>query len=143
MNLQIFTDGGARGNPGPAGIGVVVKDGKKIIFQTSKFIGRATNNVAEYQAMVLALDWLLENQQKLDIKRANFYFDSELLTNQMNGVYRVKAPHLREIYLKAKEKESKLNFAVSYNSLPREKNSEADGLANQAMDTTSGNSGSC
>ncbi len=143
MNLQIFTDGGARGNPGPAGIGVVVKDGKKIIFQASKFIGRTTNNVAEYKAMVLALDWLLENQEKLDLNRIDFYFDSELLTNQMNGIYRVKAPHLREIYLKAKEKESKLGFAVSYHLLPREKNFEADGLANQAMDAALSNNGGC
>jgi ribonuclease HI len=134
VNLQIFTDGGARGNPGPAGVGVVVKQEKKTIFQASKFIGRATNNVAEYQAMILAFDWLLENKDKLSVRRVDFYFDSELLTNQMTGRYRVKAPHLKEIYLQAKRKESLLDCPVFYNSLSREKNSEADGLANQAMD---------
>jgi ribonuclease HI len=134
MNLKIFTDGGARGNPGPAGIGVVVKNGAKVIFQASKFIGKATNNVAEYQAMILALDWLLENEKKLCADRVDFYFDSELLTNQMNGSYRVKAPHLKDLYLQAKKKEAVLSCSVFYNSLPREMNSEADGLANQAMD---------
>ena len=91
MKVIIYTDGGARGNPGPAGIGVVIYDEKKVLLATHKrYIGEATNNQAEYQAVILALEKALE----LGAKRVDFKLDSELVVKQLRGEYKVKNEQL-------------------------------------------------
>ncbi|MDD2807174.1 MAG: ribonuclease HI family protein [Patescibacteria group bacterium] len=124
----VHTDGGARGNPGPAGIGVVIDFNGKII-ELKKYLGEATNNQAEYQAVILALEKLVE----LDVKEADFYLDSELVQRQLSGIYKVKNKDLAPLFVKVwnlKQKFGKLKFTHIY----REDNKQADQLVNQAID---------
>ena len=91
--LLIFTDGGARGNPGPAAIGFIIKDNYgEVLVELGKFIGRATNNVAEYQAVIEALTWLKNNYQRKELSndQIDFFLDSNLVVNQLNGFYKIK-----------------------------------------------------
>ncbi|MDD3679571.1 MAG: ribonuclease HI family protein [Candidatus Shapirobacteria bacterium] len=134
-NLNVFTDGGARGNPGPAGIGIIIKAGQKTIFSHSGYIGQATNNVAEYQALIKAFDWLEKNGQEVaKFNQINCYLDSLLIVAQLSGRYKIKAPHLASLVMIIKNKEEKLPVEIFYHHIPREKNSEADELVNQALD---------
>jgi probable phosphoglycerate mutase len=123
-------DGGSRGNPGPASYGVVVRapDGK-IVFRIGKYVGRVTNNVAEYYGLIGALDYA----QSHDISRLAVRSDSELLVRQMQGRYKVKSPDLRPLHERAQKMARTLaHFEISH--VRRELNSEADELANLAMD---------
>src|SRR6267154_5045595 len=127
-------DGAARGNPGPASYGVVLRrpDGKPLE-SLGKYIGRHTNNVAEYYALIAALDYAAAN----GIKRLRVLSDSQLIVNQMKGLYKVKHPDLRPLHERAKKQAAGLEaFAIQY--IPREQNSEADADANAALDNTSG-----
>jgi ribonuclease HI len=128
--LEIFTDGASRGNPGPAAIGIVFrrKEGEALA-QHCEAIGRATNNVAEYRAVVTALEFC----QKWGIKRVHLKMDSELIARQLLGVYRVKSPELRPLYQQVVFITRGLaEFEVTH--LRREQNAHADALANQALD---------
>lgn len=132
--LIAHTDGGARGNPGPAGYGVVIHDsqGKKIA-GLSQYLGRQTNNFAEYQALIAALEYAVEHGPKA----LRVISDSELLVRQVKGIYKVKEPTLRDLHGRAKELISQLEwFDVEH--VLRGHNREADELANQAMDKGSG-----
>jgi len=131
---RVYTDGGARGNPGPAAVGVVVKDEKgKRIFSQAKAIGRATNNQAEYQALIAALVWL--NKQPSLPARIEFFLDSQLVVSQMKGEYRVKSGAIKPLWRRAKELEFSLRpREISYCLIPRRLNFEADRLLNQALD---------
>lgn len=130
MKLTINTDGGARGNPGPAAIGVVIRDVKnKIVFQAGKCIGETTNNQAEYQAVVFAL----EKAHELGATELEFNLDSELVVKQLNGEYKVKDKNLAEQFLKIWNLQSKFKKVV-YRHVYREKNKEADELVNKALD---------
>jgi len=132
--LIIKTDGGARGNPGPAAIGVFVCDseGKEIV-RFGRKIGETTNNVAEYQAVIGALDWVLKNEPgKFD--GARFYLDSSLVVNQLNGLFKVKENHLRELIIKIKLLEQEIGGNVSYHFIPRSENRVADALVNASLD---------
>ena len=133
MNIIIFTDGGARGNPGPAGAGAVVYQGKKKIAEVSAYLGERTNNWAEYEALILALD---ATQKALGKKIPNVAvnMDSELIVKQMKGEYRVKDPALKEQYAKVRALIQKSFPTISFTHIPREQNGEADKLANDAMD---------
>ena len=124
------TDGAARGNPGPAGAGVFVSDraGNSLLEDTC-YLGETTNNVAEYEALLLGLRRLVE----LAPSRATVRLDSELIVKQLNGLYQVKSPHLKPLYLKAKQLLSRLE-TVRVVHVRREKNREADALANRAID---------
>ncbi len=127
-------DGAARGNPGPASYGVVVRrpDGKPLE-SLGKYIGRHTNNVAEYYALIAALDYAAAN----GIKRLRVYSDSQLIVNQMKGLYKVKHPDLRPLQERAKKQALSLEaFTIQY--IPREQNREADAAANAALDNTGG-----
>jgi len=137
MKYKIFTDGGSRGNPGPAAIGAVVFDleGGKKIFEISKCIGSATNNVAEYSAIEAALDWVLEQGDSASI---DFFLDSELVQRQLSGVYKVKDPILRQIFLRIRSKIVGLKGQVTFAHVRREFNAEADALLNQALDKDAG-----
>lgn len=134
--INVFTDGGARGNPGPAGIGVfVVNEKNDVLFKLGKKIGETTNNIAEYKAVIAALSWLLEQKDLLEKEnKINFFLDSLLLVSQINGLFKVKSPHLQNLFFEVKEIQSKLDAVVTYSHIPREKNKEADKLVNFALD---------
>ncbi len=134
MKLLIFTDGGARGNPGPAAVGVVIKDQEKILAQIAKRIGETTNNVAEYTAVVEALEWIKNNFQSPD-SNFQFFLDSKLVVNQLNGLFKIKDGKLRELLFKIRELEAETKGNISYTLIPREKNFWADRLVNQALDS--------
>ncbi len=134
--IHIFTDGGARGNPGPAAIGVYIEDanGTKLA-GIGKTIGIATNNTAEYKAVIEALDWLLTNKAIFpESVKILFFLDSLLVCSQMKGVWKIKDENLRSLFFTASEKQKKLNLPVSYAHIPREKNKNADYLVNAALD---------
>lgn len=128
------TDGGARGNPGPAGYGVVIKDqdGKKVA-GLSEYLGHQTNNFAEYSALLGALCYAVEHGPKA----LKVISDSELLVKQIRGQYKVKHPGLQELYRRAKELIAQLEWFSIEHSF-REQNQEADRLANEAMDSGMG-----
>ncbi len=128
--LTLEFDGGSRGNPGPAGIGVVVRaqDGTPLI-TLGRFIGRATNNVAEYRALITAM----EEAKKLGAKKIIIKGDSELIIKQMKGEYRVKHPDMKVLYAEAQSRLSEFDQATIDHNL-RDKNTLADKLANLAMD---------
>jgi ribonuclease HI len=133
--VLIFTDGGARGNPGPAALGVYVQsEERKELTRIGKRIGEATNNVAEYAAIIEGLNWLLENKEELKIDSASFYMDSQLASSQLNGLYKVKNAKIREMVFEIRQKEMELNILISYSHVPREKNKHADFMVNQALD---------
>lgn len=128
-SVRIFTDGASRGNPGPAAIGAIIKDtGGKLITSISQPIGRATNNQAEYQAIITALEQAIN----LGVSQVEIRSDSELVTRQINGQYRVKKASLRPLYLKVKQLQGQLkDFTITH--IPRQQNREADRLANMAL----------
>jgi ribonuclease HI len=132
--LTAHTDGGARGNPGPAGYGVVIHDsqGNKVAV-LSRYLGRQTNNFAEYQALIAALEYAVEHGPKA----LKVISDSELLVRQIKGIYRVKEPTLRDLHARASQLISKLDW-FNIEHVLRGHNHEADELANQAMDKGSG-----
>jgi ribonuclease HI len=128
--ITLQFDGGSRGNPGPAGVGVVLRaaDGTPLV-TLGRFIGRATNNVAEYTALITAL----QKAKELGAKRIKVLGDSELIVKQMRGEYRVKNPDLRVLYEEAQELYESFDAATIDHNY-REDNSLADKLANLAMD---------
>jgi ribonuclease HI len=127
-------DGGSRGNPGPAAYGVVIRDPKgEIVARLKKFIGRMTNNVAEYYGLIAALDYA-ESQ---GIRALRIESDSELLVKQMKGLYKVRSEELAPLFERAKKMTAALDsFRIDH--VYREHNREADALANQAMDEVEG-----
>ncbi|OGQ49330.1 MAG: hypothetical protein A3I09_05000 [Deltaproteobacteria bacterium RIFCSPLOWO2_02_FULL_47_10] len=129
--LIINTDGAARGNPGHAGIGVVIKDAKGVIVrEIFEYIGETTNNQAEYKALLKALVAAGE----LGAEQIEIFADSELMVNQLKGLYKVKNEGLRPLFNNAKELLRKFKVCnIEY--VPREKNKEADELANKAIDS--------
>ena len=131
--ITAYTDGGARGNPGPGGAGWVIESvAENKRFLCGKFLGHVTNNQAEYAAVELALTTIIENFEGKN--KAQFYLDSKLAVNQLNGLYKVKNPILREIIIKIHLLESKVG-EVYYQHIRREKNWEADQQVNKAIDT--------
>ncbi len=133
---KIYCDGGARGNPGPAAAAFVVEKEEKIIFRGTKFLGKATNNAAEYQAVIIAFEWLSKNLEKIN-EEILFILDSELVVKQLKGIFKVKNENLRNFFFTIKEMESKINLKISYTSVPREKNKLADFLVNNLLDNVS------
>lgn len=129
-SLIIYTDGGARGNPGPAGIGAVIyNDQRRILAEISQYLGVTTNNQAEYRAVIAAL----EKAAELGGSELEFYLDSELVVRQLNHEYKVKNKDLAPLFLKIHN--LLLGFKKSsFFHIPREQNKEADRLANDAMD---------
>lgn len=131
-SIALYTDGASRGNPGPAGIGIVVKSGRKKIREIYKYLGEATNNIAEYNAVICAL----EEAINLKAEEVIVNLDSELVVKQLNGEYKVKDQNMKELF----EKTIGLfkNFKrFEIRHIPREKNKEADKLANKAINLSS------
>lgn len=132
MKLRIYSDGGARGNPGPAAIGVLICDERnKVLFRYFDTIGETTNNVAEYCALIAGL----ELARRFGADELECFMDSELLMNQMVGRFKVKAPHIRDLHARAK-KTAQLFNAIMYRQKSRETPmlQEADRLVNEALD---------
>ena len=149
MKYIIHTDGGARGNPGPAAVGVVVErqeeskvesqKSKALITEFGKRIGETTNNVAEYTAVLEGLQNVkcqMSNVKFEDRKQAKiqFFLDSKLVVEQLNGNFKVKDAKLRELMIQAKILEQEVGGVVTYEYVPREKNTRADWLVNRALD---------
>jgi ribonuclease HI len=129
MELTIYTDGASRNNPGEAGAGVfILKDGKP--FETiARYLGTTTNNIAEYSAAIIGL----EHAVKLGAVKVKLLADSELLVKQVNGLYKVKNEGLKPLHAEVKELIAKIG-SVEVQYIPRERNKEADALANKAID---------
>src|SRR3984893_2013406 len=132
--FQANIDGGSRGNPGPASYGVVVRNERgDIVAKLKKYIGRMTNNVAEYYGLIAALDYM----QSQGIKALRIESDSELLVKQMRGQYKVRSPELQPLFERARKMAAALeSFRIDH--VYREQNREADALANEAMDEVEG-----
>lgn len=134
--IIIFIDGGSRGNPGPAAFGVVFTTEKgEVIKEYSQYIGKATNNEAEYQGLIFALKKakLLFGKEKIRALPTELKSDSELLIKQMNGEYKIKEPRMQSLFLKAWN--LKMDFKnLKFFLIPREENKEADRLVNEALD---------
>ena len=130
--VTIFTDGAAQNNPGPAAIGAVIMDERaQAIARISQAIGHATNNQAEYRAVIAAL----EEAIRLGAKHVRLNSDSELVVRQLEGRYRVKNAALKPLYQQVKQLQSRLE-SFTVNHIPREQNIEADNLANAALKPT-------
>jgi ribonuclease HI len=131
LTVKIHVDGGARGNPGPAGAGVVLRDAadEAVLMERGYYLGEATNNVAEYRGLIAALQLAVD----LGARGVEVCSDSELLVRQVNGQYRVKAAHLKPLFARVRELAAPLE-AFTVRHVRREQNTEADRLANLAMD---------
>jgi len=136
MKFIIYTDGGSRGNPGPAAIGVVLCDEKgTVIKKYSEAIGEATNNEAEYQAVIFALKKIKQLWRKEEIKKSQIEMrlDSELVAKQLSHEYKIKESNIQPLFLKVWN--LMLDFGeIKFVAIAREKNKEADRLVNQALD---------
>lgn len=136
MKIVIYTDGGSRGNPGPAAIGVVIyNDKKEIVKKYSEYLGHATNNEAEYQAVIFALKKikLLFGKKKAKNMAIEVLTDSELVVKQLNHQYKLKEKNIQKLFIEAWN--LILDFKqVSFKHIKREENKEADKLVNQALD---------
>src|SRR5277367_6253223 len=129
-HLIAHSDGGARGNPGPAGYGVVIQDESGIrVAALSEYLGHQTNNFAEYQGLIAALEWAIEHGPKA----LKLISDSELLVRQIKGIYKVKNAVLQDLHGRAKELIAQMEW-FSIGHAFREQNQDADRLANEAMD---------
>jgi ribonuclease HI len=130
--LQVYCDGGSRGNPGPAACGFVIFDeeGKQLV-DGKKYLGRETNNFAEYSGVLMALEWVVENVPGSSLK---FYLDSQLICRQMRGEYKVKSKKLLPLYEQIEKLSEQVKGGVEFEHVYREKNKIADGLVNEALD---------
>lgn len=134
--INIHTDGGSRGNPGSAAYGFYITDytGKEI-HADGKVIGIATNNVAEYTAVIEALDWVIRNKSLLpQFDRINMFMDSRLVVMQALGKFRIKNSNLLRLLMVIRKKESELECEITYTHVPREQNKDADRYVNLALD---------
>lgn len=135
----IHTDGGARGNPGPAAVGVYIQNEQgDVISQIGKTIGETTNNVAEYTAVIEALKWIIGNRSQGTgggaVTSIQFYLDSTLVAQQLNRIFQIKQPHLKDLALQVWNLENEIGVPISYHIVRREQNREADKLVNEALD---------
>lgn len=133
-HVKVFIDGGARGNPGPAAIGVVLEfEGSKKKY--GEYIGETTNNIAEYTALIFALKKIKQLLGKVKSKELEIDVksDSELLVRQLNGIYKIEEPSLRDLFMDIWN--LRIDFrSVNFSHIPREKNKEADAMVNKALD---------
>jgi ribonuclease HI len=135
-SINVFTDGGSRGNPGPAALGVFIENDKgEELKSIGKTLGIATNNVAEYSAIKESLIWILENLKEMpDLQKINFYMDSNLAVQQLNGIFKIKNTGLMTIYFEIKSLENQIKIPITYTHIPREQNKKADRMVNLALD---------
>jgi ribonuclease HI len=138
MIIHAFTDGASRGNPGHGGIGVILKDETgAVILEEKKYLGKVTNNVAEYSALLACLEkvhTLLAEKEGFTCSKLIVHSDSELMVRQLNGVYKIKDRALKELFAHVQDALRTARFEFSIKHIPREKNREADALANESID---------
>ena len=135
IDYIVYSDGGSRGNPGPAAYGFLVYDkNKKKIYQEGKVIGTATNNQAEYTGVLKALEYF--NTKNTSYQNANiqFFLDSRLVVEQLSGNFKIKNDSLKKLFLQIKELTQKLEASIQYTHIRREFNKQADKLVNLALD---------
>lgn len=135
MNYEtiiIHTDGGSRGNPGKAACAFVAEEKNIVINKSAKFLGIATNNVAEYKGVLLALDWILET--KVNADKIIFFLDSELVVRQLKGIYKIKNIDLQTLSIEIFSKIKKIATQTDFENVPREENKIADKLVNEELD---------
>lgn len=133
--ITIYTDGGARGNPGPAALGVYITNEKnQVLAKIGKYLGEATNNIAEYKAIVEGFNWLIQNKNKEKIEKVFFFMDSQLAVSQLTGLYKIKNDKIRELVFEIRTKENQLQIPIFYNHITRDKNKQADFLVNLTLD---------
>lgn len=135
--MTFYSDGGARGNPGPAAYAFVVYLNKKRIYKESNVLGITTNNFAEYSGVINAMKWLCLNIDKFVFEKVIFNLDSELVVRQMTGKYKIKNQTLKNLTIKIKELQRIVNKEIEYKSIRREDNKEADSLVNITLDENS------
>lgn len=129
MKATLFCDGGARGNPGPAGIGFVLEVSEAPVICHGEYIGEATNNVAEYRALIAGL----RRAAATAVTELSVFLDSELVVRQMQGKYRVKDAKLKPLFAEAAKLATRFR-PIIFQHVPREKNAGADALVNKAID---------
>lgn len=137
MKLIIYTDGASRGNPGPASYGFTISDKNgKLLYEEGRYIGISTNNTAEYMAVLEALKYVKKtlSKQSLQSLQIELFADSKLVVEQLSGRFKVKSPHLKPLIEQIQILKLELGGAL-HNHVPREKNHEADRLANLALDS--------
>jgi ribonuclease HI len=130
----VHTDGGSRGNPGPAACAFIIEHGGKMIHKESKYLGRTTNNIAEYKGVLLALRWIKLHERSFLGGTFIFFLDSELIVKQLNGLYRVKDEKLRELFYQINSLFKKDGLKIMFKNIPRNKNKIADFLVNKELD---------
>lgn len=145
MKITIYTDGGARGNPGPAASGYVIKAEGKIVKEEGKYLGETTNNIAEYTAVLLALKKVkhLLGKEKIKKTEIEVLSDSELLVRQMNGEYKIENEELQKLFMEIwnfqvecspRSRSGEAGGKIKFIHIPREKNKEADAMVNEVLD---------
>ena len=131
-DVHIYCDGGARGNPGPAASAFVAYKNKKRIGKGSLYLGRATNNEAEYRSVLLAIEWLAKKRGTE--KKVYINLDSQLVKKQLTGEYKIKKDNLKTLAVKIKKQEKSFSRKIYYRWSPRTFNKEADQLVNEVLD---------
>lgn len=136
FELKIFTDGGSRGNPGPAASGVYITDESNTkVTEIGKTLGVTTNNVAEYTAVILALEWFLANpKQTQSITKISFYMDSLLVCSQLTGKWKIKDANMARLAFIIREHMHQIKLPITFTHVPRAQNKEADRMVNWALD---------
>jgi len=132
--LKIYTDGGSRGNPGQGAAAFVVAGNSKVIHEESKRLGISTNNEAEYLALLMGISWLSENKKEIPADEIFFFLDSELVVNQINGIYKVKSKTLKKLFNEVNAVREKIGLKIFFKHIPRNKNKIADSLVNKSLD---------
>jgi len=131
--IKIYVDGGSRGNPGKAAAAFVVIENGKVLTKQGYYIGERTNNEAEYSSVIYALRWLSESKE--DYINVQLFLDSELVTKQLKGQYKMKSKNLMPLLKEARFLEKKISSKVTYKNIPREENRLADRMVNKVLDT--------
>lgn len=134
MEITIFTDGGSRGNPGKAAIGVVIASEVTTLYEIGKTIGVGTNNEAEYQAILHSLEWLKEHVTEFSPTKITWKLDSKLVVEQLSRRWKIKEPRMLQYAQQAWKDLSTLPCPYMLQHIPREENAKADALLNEALD---------
>lgn len=136
MKVITYTDGGSRGNPGPAASGVHIADEKgKKLASFGTFLGIQTNNFAEYTAIIEALSWVLQNRESLgSVTKIECRMDSQLACRQLSGIYKVKHPQIKPLFAQVLVLQQTLSVPFHFIHIPREENTLADAQVNAALD---------
>lgn len=131
--ITIHTDGGSRGNPGPAACGIVVHKGTEVLYEAAEYLGTLTNNEAEYTGVLRALEWLTRSSLSEEVS-VEFYLDSKLVVEQLNKNWKIKDARMKQYADRCFSLIAELPITVSFTHVPRNENADADALVNQALD---------